>query len=81
MSGTVKRLQNANSSKQFNSLEFDRKVSKSIAKNHNSEKIFDMNYEIWCENNQTHLDNMCTLSGLEVDFNLFCNYIYKNSEK
>ena len=83
MSGTVKRLQNKNkkSSNPFSSFEYDSKVSKSIAKNHYNEEILDRKYETWCEKNQIHLVKMYSLSGLDVDFNIFCNYIYKNSEK
>ena len=82
MSETVRRLQKANKKKKpFNSRGFDREASKSISKNHTNEEILNRNFETWCENNQKHLIKMYAISGLSVDFNMFCNYVYKNSEK
>ena len=66
----------------FNEDEFDRKVAQRICNIHINikRKIIVKTYNKWYNDNVEHLKRLHDLSCLDSEFDVFCSYVFNNSE-
>lgn len=75
-----KETENCDDNK-FDEDAFDRKVGKIIYNIHRKNKEMQNNSEFrkWVRRNKSELRDLYLESELYVSFNIFCNYVYKNT--
>jgi len=62
----------------FDEQEFDLKVAREIVTIHRNiyKRNVDREFNEWVTNNETHLNELYKLSGLDADLNDFYNFVY-----
>lgn len=65
----------------FDEEEFDRRVGNVITNIHSKQrhKVIAKKLNHWCKDNIEHLENLYYIADIDIDFDVFCYFVFVNS--